>query len=44
MKEKIALFPPSCEMATALFDTGAGSGLTLGSSAAWRVEAKRRQS
>jgi hypothetical protein len=30
-------------MATALFETGAGSGLSLGSSAAWRWATRRRQ-
>jgi hypothetical protein len=30
-------------MATALFETGTGSGLSLGSSAAWRRVTRRRQ-
>jgi hypothetical protein len=43
MKEKMRAPPSSCEMATALFETGAGRGLSLGSSAAGRRGTSKRQ-
>jgi hypothetical protein len=43
MKEKILAPPVSCEMATALFDIGAGSGLNLGVSAARRQAGDKMQ-
>src|SRR5579862_1111636 len=42
MKEKMRGPPSSCEMATALFDTAAGSGLSFGSSAAFRLDPGKR--
>src|SRR5271167_2661006 len=43
MKEKILGPPSSCEMATALFETGAGRGLSWGSSAARRRASRKKQ-
>src|ERR1019366_3839741 len=43
MKEKILGPPGSCEMATALLETAAGSGLSVGSSSARRGATSKRQ-
>src|SRR5882672_5331980 len=44
MKEKILDSLPAWVMTTALLETATGRGLSLGSSAAWRVAARKKNS
>src|SRR5260221_10403167 len=44
MKEKILDSLPTWVMTTALLETATGRGLSLGSSAAWRVAARKKNS